>query len=215
MKKFSLLVMISMLAVASAAVPALAQEDTPEGKCYQEWYDAAQNKKDIPLAAKLGKGCLEKFPQSQYAKFWKQSINKYVAQLQQTFYNTLKDVNQDPTKIEKLITDGQAVLEWKPDDVGVPIYTALATTYVAMLNNKDLDRAKTYSEKALQIVENPTVPPDVPKDQYEALRETAKAKLNQYMGFYYLKQNPPNYDQGETYLTKSIGIKSKGAGEGW
>jgi hypothetical protein len=223
MKKFRFLVMIALLTTALAALTVPAQDDA-ENKCYEKWYDAAQTKKDAPLAARLGKECLDKFPQSKQAKFWQSSINKYLSTLRAKFYDDLKAYygGPDAPKLntliessEKFAVESQA-FTGKSEDVGVISYTALATTFGAMSGSyPDMEKAKAWADKALPMLESTTPPPDWQADQYNTLRATSQAKLNQFLGFYQLKQSTPNYEQAESYLSKSAAVKSTQAGEGW
>ncbi|HWQ32457.1 MAG TPA: hypothetical protein VNQ79_06205 [Blastocatellia bacterium] len=221
MKKFSFLVMISLLGTVFAAAPALAQED--EGKCYQEWYDAAQTKKDLPLAAKLGKSCLEKFPQSQNAKYWQNSITKYLNSLRGKFYEGVQAYYAGPeaAKLNTLVEEGEKYLAEKQaftgqsSDGGVTIYTALTTSFGGMNGHFDLDKARGYAEKALPLLESASAPEGLTAEQYAGVRDSALARLNQLLGYYQLKQATPNYEQAEGFLSKSAAIKSKQPGEGW
>lgn len=222
MKKFSFLVMIALLATAFAALPVLAQDD-PEGKCYQGWYDAAQTKKDVPLAAKLGKECLEKFPQSKQAKYFQGSINKHLNILRGKFYEGVQAYYSGPdgARLTALIEAGDKYLAEKQaftgqtGDGGVAIYTALTTAFGSMNGHFDLDKAKAYAEQALPLLESATPPEPLTAEQYNAARDSAQARLNQLLGLYHLKQATPNYEQAEAFLTKAAAVKSKQPGEGW
>jgi hypothetical protein len=218
MKKFSFLVMIALLAISFAAHPAMAQaQDDPEAACYQSYYEAV-TAKDTPKSVKLARECLAKFPQSPNAKYYKGTINKYINGLQVAFYDALKiyTAAPDAAKLDKQIAAGEAYMVEKPGDLGVTVYLALATS-VGSLNGfyKDTDKAKAYTDKALQMLETPTPPEGWQPDQYNSLRDTAHAKLYQFLGSNALKQSPPNLDEAEAYFTKVTNVKSKAAGEGW
>lgn len=218
MKKFSLLVMFSLLVTAFAALSAVAQEaqEDPDVTCYKEWFDASQTRKDIPGAAKVARKCLAQKSDSQYKKYYQQSIDRYLTSLKAAFYDSLKAFYNGPdtAKLSKLLADGDIVLAEIPNEPGVTAYSALATDIGAMSNFHDMNQAKAWTEKAMPIIEPEAAPEGWPADQWATLRTTGQAKFNQFLGYYHLKQTPPDYEKAEEYLTKSAGITSKQPSEG-
>jgi hypothetical protein len=218
MKKVSLLIVVALLAGTFAALPIFAnsqpaQQAQPkfqsdeERKAYEAWF----NEKDPDKKLAYGEEFLQKFPQSEYLKWVKQSVDTLSLQkLGQKFQTDLSTFYSGPdaVKLEQLISTSEKYLSKQPDQVYITTQLALAVGQgVNRQFYKEIEKAKTYAEKALKLLESPTPPPGYPPDDYSKLRIPALSQLNQLMALYLLQQANPDPENAITFLNKAAESK--------
>jgi len=216
MKKFSLSIAFALLAGAIAFSPVKAQDDqgtferTFYGVCYTE--KPYNEEKCIQLSKEL----LQKYPNSQYAKYAKGKVDAY------TTGKIQKDVNDkfqaalkayyaapDAAKLDQLFAAGEDFLKVVPGNQYVIGQMALAGAHGSLGQiYKNLDKVKGYAEQALKAFE-PTSPPEGwQADAWNDLRTIVTAQLNQFLGFY-LIETKGSKDDAIAYLTKATQVKNK------
>jgi hypothetical protein len=222
MKKLSLAIMNALLLGALVILPytASAQQDDPKAVFERDWYDTCYTKKDPAKCLVMSKELIQKYPDSTY----KGNADKIVKQDEVTkaweaFQAALKDYYSgapDTTKLERLFSTGDTFLAIQPGYPDVIAQQALAA-HGATLGEvyKNLDKAKSYVEKALTLFEATNTPNKDQMDQarWNQFRELILAYGNQLLGFYY---NQPNGDPQKAieYLNKAIAVKAQN-GAGW
>lgn len=183
-----------------------------ERNFYAECYTKKNKAACLPLALELA----DKYPTSQYVKFAQQQIkgdlsDKFQAALS-AFYT-----GPDAPKLEQLITSAEEYLAKETGQTAIVYVNArvsLASTYGVMGGiYKDADKAKAYAEKALQLMADAKAPEGWDPKDYEPLRDTALAQLNQFLG-YNILQGEGDAAQAVEYLNKAIAVKQKD-GLGW
>src|SRR5215510_8190986 len=117
MKKFSLLIALTLLAGGVALSPLTAKaQDEKQLEAERAWYDSCQQKKDDKCIT-LSKELLEKYPTSQYAKFAKQKIqNDSLTKLSERFQAALKAyyAGPDAAKLDAVFASGDDYLKAQP-----------------------------------------------------------------------------------------------------
>ncbi|MFN7945391.1 MAG: hypothetical protein U0Z53_08570 [Blastocatellia bacterium] len=215
---FTLTTILSMaLSIAAYAQqpqpPQQPQQSEAERTLYQQYYNAVQNKDDAKSCT-LAQEFLTRFPQSQYAKYVRRTLEKCgLEQFQQLLGEYYKA--PDAAKLDALMAAGEKILKEQPDQLYVTSQLAIAMSRGAISGSyKDLERARASAEKTLKLFESTTPPEGWQADQYNALREAAQAQLNQFLGWYLLRRDNPDPEQAVTYLTKAAEIRNKD-GMGW
>ncbi len=218
MKTLRSFVALLFAAGAIVLVPSagLAQ-DEKQAELERNFYNECYTKKDkntcLPLAIELA----EKYPASQYSKFAQQQIkgdlsDKFQGALA-AFYN-----GPDAPKLDQLISAAEAYLARESGqtvNTYVTARVALATTYGVMGGIfKDVSKAKTYAERGLQVMSEAKAPEGWDQKEYDPLRETVLAQLNQFLGYDLLQQTDGDAARAVEYLNKAIAIKQKD-GLGW
>jgi hypothetical protein len=202
----------AMLLVPSITLAQDEKQAELERNFYAECYTKKNKATCLPLALELA----EKYPTSQYVKFAQQQIkgdlsDKFQAALS-AFYT-----GPDAPKLEQLITSAEEYLAKESGQTAIVYVNArvsLAVTYGVMGGiYKDAEKAKTYAEKALQLMADPKAPEGWDPKDYEPLRDTALAQLNQFLG-YNILQGEGDATQAVEYLNKAIAVKQKD-GLGW
>jgi hypothetical protein len=219
MKSFSLLIALTLLSgwVMLSPVNANAQDDK-QGDFEREWYDACEVKKDdrcIPLSKEL----LEKYPNSQYAKFAKAKIQKEsLGKLSDKFQAALKAYysgTQDTAKLEALFSGGEEFLKAQPGQQYVIGQMALAGANGAMGEfYKNLDKVKGYSDTALKAFDSTTPPEGWKQEEWNPLRDLVLAQMNQFLGWQLIMPTKGDPNLALDYLAKAIQVRGK-EGIGW
>jgi hypothetical protein len=218
MKKFGLLMVCALLASAIALPVAYAQAPQPkfktedEQKLYGEYYAACNPDKNDGKCVGLAKQFYQKYPDSDYARYAKDTITIALGKEFQAALSAYYSSAPDAAKFEKLVSVHDEYLKWQPDNIYVKVHTALASTRSVLAGvYKDLNRAKTLTEVALQLMASPTPAQGWEPGQWGPLRESVQAYGNQYLGYYELEQPTPNLENAIKFLTLSTEVKSKEA----
>jgi len=202
----------AMLLVPSIAFAQDEKQAELERNFYAECYTKKNKAACLPLAFELA----EKYPTSQYVKFAQQQIK---GDLSDKFQGALSAfyTGPDAPKLEQLIKSAEEYLVKESGQTAIVYVNArvsLAATYGVMGGiYKDTDKAKAYAEKALQLMAEPKAPEGWDPKDYEPLRDTAIAQLNQFLG-YNILQGEGDAAQAVEYLNKAIAVKQKD-GLGW
>jgi len=202
----------AMLLVPSIAFAQDEKQAELERNFYAECYTKKNKATCLPLAFELA----EKYPTSQYVKFAQQQIK---GDLSDKFQGALSAfyTGPDAPKLEQLIKSAEEYLAKESGQTAIVYVNArvsLAATYGVMGGiYKDAEKAKSYAEKALQLMAEPKAPEGWDPKDYEPLRDTALAQLNQFLG-YNILQGEGDAAQAVEYLNKAIAVKQKD-GLGW
>jgi len=78
---------------------------------------------------------------------------------------------------------------------------------------KDVEKAKSYATRGLELMADEKAPEGWDPKDYDPLRETALAQLNQFLG-YNILQGEGDAAEAVAYLNKAIAVKQKD-GLGW
>jgi hypothetical protein len=219
MKMFSLLIALTLLSGGIMLSPLIANaQDDKKGEFEREWYDACEvkkNEKCIPLSKEL----LEKYPDSQYAKFAKAKIQKEsLGKLSDKFQAALKAYysgTQDTAKLEALFSSGEEFLKAQPGQQYVIGQMALAGANGAMGEfYKNLDKVKGYAETALKTFDSATPPEGWKPEEWNPLRDLVLAQMNQFLGWQLIMPTKGDPNMALDYLAKAIKVRGK-EGIGW
>jgi hypothetical protein len=219
MKKFSLTALLLFVGILTSLSVAANAQDSAQAEFERKWYDICFTQKNKEQCLTLSKELMEKYPSSTYkANAEKMLKNNEVTSLWDKFKKALDDYYAgapDVAKLERLYAAGDDYLKVQPDTHYVIGQQGMAGAGAAISQvYKDLNKAKSYAEKALQAFE-PAAPPNKewkPED-WSQFREAVQTQLNQFLGFYHAQ---PGGDQEKAiaYLNKAIAIKGKD-GAGW
>ncbi|HEV2663798.1 MAG TPA: hypothetical protein VG324_02755, partial [Blastocatellia bacterium] len=170
----------------------------------------------------------EKYPNAgkQFIDYAKTQIGKCeLSKAKQKFANALEAFYAsapEANKLDALFTAGDDYLEIDKDPQS-PVRLFIVARQplagkqaVAAGVYKNLDRVKTYAERALQAFETLN-PPEKYKKEYTEynlfnLRDETLANLNYYLGYYLIEtkgDKPEAQNQALTYLNKSIQVRGK------
>lgn len=217
MKTFNLLIALTLLSgwVMLSPLNANAQDDK-QGDFEREWYDACEVKKDERCIA-LSKELLEKYPNSQYAKFAKARIQREsLSKLSDKFQAALKGYysgTQDTAKLDALFSSGEEFLKAQPGQQYVIGQIALAGANGAMGEfYKNLDKVKGYADTALKAFDSTTPPEGWKPDEWNPLRDLVLAQMNQYLGWQLIMPTKGDPNQALDYLAKAIQVRGKDIG---
>jgi hypothetical protein len=254
MKNFILITALAMLTGTIVLIPLNAQaQSTPAQNTAQQqapatdpketefvtnWYDICITKKpvDTEKCYQISKELIEKYPNANkdYITYAKRRIEEYTVNKAieksniaiRAYYATAPD----PNKLEALFTAGDEYLELDKDPQS-PVHLYIVAQQ-AMAGQgavvagayKNLDRVKTYAEKALKSFETLN-PPEKYKKEYTDynlfnLRDLVMANMNQYLGYYLIEtkgDQPEAQVQALAYINKSTQVRSKDNREpiGW
>jgi hypothetical protein len=184
-------------------------QSAAERELYQQYYKAVQKDKDQVKGCALAQEFLTKFPQSQYAKYARSTLEK--CQLDK-FQNALNEYYRAPdaTKLEALIAAGEQSLKEQPGQMYVTVQLALAMSRGAISGNyQDPDKAGSYAEQALKLIESPAPPEHWQADQYTELRNAALAQLNQFLAWRELRRENASPEQVIAAVNRAIDVKGK------
>lgn len=216
MKKFSFLIALALLGSTIAFSPANAQDD-PKAVAERAWYDVCVTKKDESKCLTQSRELLDKYPDSQYAKFAKQKLDaKAIADATDKFQAALKAyyAGPDPIKLDQLFAAGEEYLKLQPGNQYIVGQMALAGAHGSVGQiYKNYDKVKNYGEQALKLFESSTAPEGWDQASWNNLRELVMAQVNQFLG-YRLIETKGDKAQAAEYLTKSTQVKGKD-GAGW
>ena len=217
MKKYCSTIALVIFAGAIVLVPSIAlAQDEKQAELERNFYNECYTKRDKNTCVPLAKELAEKYPASQYAKFAQQQIKGDLSEKFQAALSAFY-AGPDAPKLEQLVRSADEYLAKETGQTAVTYVTArmaLATTYGVMGGlYKDADKAKSYAERGLQMMTDEKAPEGWDPKDYEPLRETAMAQLNQYLG-YNLLQGDGDPAQAVDFLNKAIAVKQKD-GLGW
>src|SRR5262245_42818622 len=237
MKNIILITTLAMLtgaplnAQAQTAPAQNAPAQDPKLIAFLQTWHAACSKNDAENAEKccqLSKELTDKYPDAgqQFIDYAKNKIGKCAldkakqkfASALEAYYASAPEAN----KLDALFTAGDDYLEIDKDPQSPvrlfivarqPLAGKLA---VAAGVYKNLDRVKTYAERALQAFETLN-PPEKFKKEYTDynlfnLRDEALASLNYYLGYNLIEtkgDQPEAQDQALAYFNKAIQVKVK------
>ncbi|MEY4167662.1 MAG: hypothetical protein RIR52_1486 [Acidobacteriota bacterium] len=217
MNKLSAIIARVFTVGAILLVPSITfGQDEKQAGLERDFYAKCYTEKDKATCLNLARELVEKYPTSQYVKFAHQQIkgdlsDKFQAALS-SFY-----ASADAPKLEQLIQSAEEYLTKETGQTAIVYVNArvsLAVTYGVMSAiYKDVDKAKTYAEKALQLMADPKAPEGWDPKDYDPLRDTALAQLNQFLG-YNLLQGEGDVSQAIDFLNKAIAVRQKD-GLGW
>jgi hypothetical protein len=216
MKKFNLWIALALFAGTVAISPTVANAQdaaAQQAEFERGWYEACYTKKEMDKCYTLSKELLEKYPSSTYGKNATSIIkNRDQANAWEKFNKALTVYYappQDSGKLEALFTAGEDFYKFVPDEPYVAAQLALAGSngVLGPVQYKNLDKVKSYAEKAMKIFEGAT-PVKGYEEQWKPLRELIIPQMNQYMG-YYLVETKGDQDKALQYLTTAISVKGK------
>lgn len=217
MNKLSGIIARAFTVGAILLVPVAASaQDEKQAELERNFYAECYTKRDKATCLPLARELAEKYPSSQYVKFAHQQIK---GDLSEKFQGALSAFYSGPDapKLDQLIQSAEDYLAKENGQTAVAYVTtrvALASTYGVMGGIfKDAEKAKTYAEKSLQLLADPKPPEGWDPKDYEPLRETALAQLNQFIG-YNILQGEGDTAQAVEFLNKAIAVKQKD-GLGW
>ncbi len=214
MKTFSLLMVMLLVSPVAAwpakghSQPAQQQQPAPKFQSDEERaaYEAYFNEKDRAKKLALAKEFVKQFPNSDYAPWPRAHIFKTLGEdfqaALQAFYG-----GPDGAKLNRLISAGEAYLEYQPGQAWVTTQVAMATGVGALGNFYDVNQSKAWADKALALLEPAEPPQGFSKQEWEGLRKLGWSKLYQYQGNHYLRQANPDPDKAIEYLTKAAEMK--------
>lgn len=191
-------------------------QDEKQAELERNFYAKCYTEKDKVACLGLARELAEKYPSSQYVKFAQKQIKD---DLSDKFQGALSAfyAGPDAPKLDQLILSAEEYLAKESGQTAIIYVTArvsLAATYGVMGGlYKDVNKAKTYAEKALQLMAEPKAPEGWDPKDYDPLRDTALAQLNQFFG-YDLLQGEGDVTQAIDYLNKAIAVRQKD-GLGW
>jgi hypothetical protein len=213
MKKFSILMaalMIGNIVVVPQALAGYHYSTTQqpqfkseeERALYQKYYD----EKDLAKKAVIAKEFVEKFPNSDFAKFAKGTIEKQKQTEASTNFRSSLDAfyaGPDEAKLNKLLTDSETFLTVFPNNEFAITQMALATGGGALGGYyKDVAKSQALAEKALKVLEATAAPKDWKQEDWDKFRREGISRLTLYQGLYQLRQPTPNVEQAITYFNK-------------
>jgi hypothetical protein len=241
MKKIILFTTLAMLTGTIVLKPLIAQaqsapaqdaptQDPKQIAFLQTWHQAC-SKNDAENAEKccqLSKELTDKYPDAgkQFIDFAKRAIGRCeLSKAKQKFANAFDAFYAsapEANKLDALFTAGDAYLEIDKDPQSPAYLFVVAHQPIAGKQAaaagvyKNLDRVKTYAERALQAFET-LDPPEKYKKEYTEynlfnLRDEARANLNYYLGYYLIEtkgDQPEAQDQALAYFNKSIQVRGK------
>jgi tetratricopeptide (TPR) repeat protein len=249
MKNHILIATLAMLTGTIVLIPLNAQaqskpeqnslvQDQKQNEFLETWHGAC-SKGDAANAEKccqLSNEMIEKFPNldKRYIDYAKKTIEKCTfnkaAENVYTAVNAFYASQPDASKLDALLTSGDEYLKLD-QDAQSPFHLFIVAQQAEAGHRsvkagvyKNLDRMKTYAERALKEFETLN-PPEKDKKAYAEyglfnLRDMVMANMNQYLGYYLIEtkgDQPEAQDQALAYLDKSIQVKSKDSKEfiGW
>jgi hypothetical protein len=254
MKNFILITALAMLTGTIVLIPINAQaqstpaqntapqnapvQDPKETEFVGNWYDVCITKKpiDTEKCYQLSKELTEKYPNANkdYITYAKRRIEDYTLNKAIEKFNIANKAYYatapDPNKLEAIYTAGDEYLELDKDPQS-PVHLYIVAQQavagqgaVVVGAYKNLEKVKTYAEKALKSFETLN-PPDKYKKEYTDynlfnLRDLVLANMNQYLGYYLIETKGDQadaQDQALAYISKSIQVRSKDSREsmGW
>jgi len=222
MKKFSLLIALTLLAGSSVVLPSTANaQDDKKAEFERIWYDTCFTKKptDVEKCYQQSKELIEKYPDSTYRKNAETRVKQYEqSKAWDKFQAALKAFYappQDAAKLDQLFAASEDYLKFDSGQQTVVGHMAVAGAKGSMGEfYKNLDKVKGYAETALKAFE-PTAPPEGwKKEEWEPLREIVLAQLNQYLGWHLIVGTKGDQIQGLSYLTKATQVRGRN-GDGW
>lgn len=153
------------------APPSNAEEDAAF-KAYQEVAPA-----DWPKKVEVGEAFLQKYPQSRYLP---------------AIYSGLTIGYMQTNQIQKMLDVGDKAVTLTPTDVTT--LSLLAQTISRVTNSttpnaaKQMEKAETYSKKAIEIAPTLPKPPNLTDDAFAAAKNQALAAAHSGLGLVYVKR---------------------------
>jgi len=217
MKKLSYIFAPVLLAGALALSPTTSNaQDDKQTEFERNWYDICFTKKVADQCYQLSKELLDKYPNSQYKKYAQDRVrNTEIKETFDKYATAYKAYNSAPDdrKLEQLFTAGEEYLKVQPDQQIVVAYLALAACDGVSRGYTNLDKVKSYGERALKVVVSTTPPTETKPEDWAALRDSIQAQVYQFFAYYLIEKKGSEQD-AINYLTKATQIKAKD-GAGW
>jgi tetratricopeptide (TPR) repeat protein len=189
-----------------AAPPVSAEEDT----AFKAYQDAPPS--DWPKKIELGEAFVQKYPQSRYLP---------------PVYSGLTIAYMQTNQIQKMLDTGDKAVELTPTDVTTLAILAQTISRVTNSNTpnsaKQLDKAESYSKKAIEVAPTLPKPPQLTDDAFTSAKNQTLAAAHSGLGLVYVKRGKnaeaipeleasikvdPSPDPVNYYL---LGIANKGA----
>jgi tetratricopeptide (TPR) repeat protein len=229
MKKFNLLIALTLLAGSCVGLAARVQAQDAAAQQVEferNWYDICYTKKDNEKCYTLSKELIAKYPSSQYKPNAEKNIKNYELNNAWRKFNEALEAyykGPDPAKFDALYSAGDTFLSVEPDKTNP--FHLFATGQMALAGHgagmsqmyKDLDKIKTYVERAISVYGSTGAAPDKFKTEYasyvDPLRELVKARGHQFLA-YRLVETKGSQDEALAHLAKAVEVKHKD-GEGW
>src|SRR4029434_2085044 len=169
---------------------------------------ACQTRKDdrcIPLSKEL----LEKYPDSQYAKFAKAKIqNDSLSKVSDKFQAALKAYysgTPDSAKLEALFSSGEEYLKAQPGQQYVIGQMALAGANGAMGEiYKNFNKVNGHADVALKAFASATPPEGWKPEEWNPLRDLVNAQIHQYLAWQLIIPTKGDQHQAIDYTFKAI-----------
>jgi len=218
MKMLSSILAPVLLAGAIALSPTTSNaQDEKQTEFERNWYDICFTKKVADQCYQLSKELIDKYPTSQYMKFATERVKNWeIREAYDKYAAAYKAYHSAPDdkKLEQLFTAGEDYLKIQPDQQIVVAYLALAGCDGVSRSYTNLEKVKSYGERALKVVESTTPPnKDTKAEDWEALRDSVHAQVYQFNGYYLIEKKGAE-SEAIDYLTKATEVKAKD-GAGW
>jgi len=228
MKKYSPLIVLTLLAGLAALAPLRANAQTVDQDAFErDWYNTCYEKKPIDgqKCYQLSKELLEKYPKSRYAPNGEKNIkaydqNKALEKFQAALDAYYKQPPQDAAKLEALFAAGDGYLQVETDQQSPSRLFALGQMALAghqaslgRIYDK-LDKVKVYVERAMKEFESAQASEKTKKDfdsYVVPLKDLLRANGAQFLGFR-LIETKGDQNQALDYLGQAIQVKGKDVG---
>jgi hypothetical protein len=225
MKKFSLLIALTLLAGSVTPCPSIANaQDDAMAEFERVWYDTCYTKKDKEKCYQQSKELVDKYPKSTYLDNAKRNIKGYerdkTLEKFETALTAYTSSNPpDGAKLDQLFAAGDEGMKGGKVELAVQQFflgrMALVGAAASMGEiYKNLDRVKGYAETALRTFESSAPPEGWKKEEWEPLRELVMTQMNQYLGWYFTEGTKSDPNRGLEFLSKAVQIRGKD-GAGW
>jgi tetratricopeptide (TPR) repeat protein len=153
------------------APPVNAEEDA----AYKAFQDAPQT--DQPKRIELGEAFAQKYPQSRYLP---------------AVYSSLTIAYMQSNQIQKMLETGDKAVALTPNDVTTLAILAQTISRVTNSNTPNasaqLQKAETYSKKAIEVAPTLPKPPNLTDDMFTAAKNQALAAAHSGLGLVYVKR---------------------------
>ena len=154
-----------------AAPPVNAEEDA----AFKAYQDVPPT--DMAKKIELGEAFVQKYPQSRYLP---------------PIYSGLTIAYMQTNQIQKMLDTGDKAVELTPTDVTTLAILAQTISRVTNSNTpnsaKQLDKAESYSKKAIEVAPTLPKPPNLTDEMFTAAKNQALAAAHSGLGLVYVKR---------------------------
>ena len=184
----------------------LALQQQEERASYAEF----SNEREPAKRLSLGKEFLRKYPRSSEAAKVTADLRKAELEVFEAVFRTFSN-SPGASGLEQVLTLGRDLLRRQSDRAtAVQVLTKLAmATSKGMIGNfhSDLEQSRDYANRALELLETPTPPPQMDRQTYSQLRAESLGVIYQSLGLYQFRQPVPDPEQAIYFLTKAAELK--------